>query len=137
MGAAEALLLALLLTVARGTLPFCLVDAWAGLPRLKGLPGVALPRVATLLTCTSVPPARPNLAAGGGFWGNFGRTSAMDLPVFSRRSGLIFWSTGRAESRIAMVGILVREALAIVFGSMPLFTMLLFRTTTLLMFIEL
>jgi len=55
-----------------------------------------------------------------------------ELPLVSIRSALADWFTGKAAVLTCMVGILVRVALAIVFGSMPLFTMVLFRTPTLL-----
>ena len=93
------------------------IEAWAGFPRLNGLPFVAVPRLTA------------GVAIGGAFFGNCGRTTATALPLFSNRSGFTLWSTGNAPpSLIFMVGIFVRDALAMVFGSIPLFTIELLRT---------
>jgi len=45
-----------------------------------------------------------------------------ELPLVSIRSALADWFTGRAAVLTCMVGILVRVALAIVFASIPLLT---------------
>src|SRR5687768_16285402 len=72
-----------------------------------GLPRVAVPRVGADV-------------AGEGFLGNCGRSTATLVPLISRRSGVPLWFTGSVTpSRIFMVGILARVALAIVLGSMP------------------
>ena len=124
-----------LFTFARGTaaafpfgasaLPFGLAVgagtvACAVLPRFMGFPRVAVPRDAT------------GLATAGGVFGNCGRTTATVLPLFSRRSGFTRASVGNAWSLIFMVGIFVRDALAIVFGSIPWFTIELLRPVNLL-----
>lgn len=96
------------------------VEACALFARLVGWPRVAVPREAT------------GFATAGAVFGNCGRTIAILSPLLSSRSGFVRPSVGNAWSRIFIVGIFVRVALAIVFGSMPRFTIAPLRPVKLL-----